>query len=55
MDQQSNAFRGALIGATAALAILSSLFAAGCGVKQPDDFPAMRLTSPPAADADSGL
>jgi hypothetical protein len=55
MDQQSKAFRSALIGATAALSILSALFVAGCGVKQSDDFPAMRLTSPPAADADSGL
>jgi hypothetical protein len=52
MDHQSKAFRGALIGATAALSILSALFVAGCVAKQPYDFPAMRLTSPPAADAE---
>jgi hypothetical protein len=53
MDQQSKAFRGALIGATAALSILSGMLVGGCAVKQPYDFPAMRLTSPPAADTES--
>ena len=53
MDQQSKAFRGAVIGVTAALSILSALFVAGCA-KQPYDFPAMRLTSPPAADVEPG-
>lgn len=51
MDQQSRTVRGALVGATAALSILSALFAAACAVKQPYDFPAMRLTSSPADDA----
>jgi hypothetical protein len=51
MDQHLPAFRGALIGATAAFAILSALLLAACAVKQPYDFPAMRLTSPTTADA----
>ncbi len=53
MDRQSKWFRGALVGAAAALSILSATFVAACSVKQPYDFPAMRLTSPPAADAES--
>ena len=53
MDQQSRSVRGALAGAAAALSILSALFVAACAVKQPYDFPAMRLTTPTAADADT--
>lgn len=51
MDQHLPAVRGALIGAIAAFAILSGLLVAACAVKQPYDFPAMRLTSPTTADA----
>lgn len=53
MDQQSRTLRGALVGATAALSILATLLAAACAVKQPYDFPAMRLTTPTTADADT--
>lgn len=53
MDQQSRTVRGALVGATAALSILATLLAAACAVKQPYDYPAMRLTSAPAAGAES--
>jgi hypothetical protein len=52
MDQQSKGFRAALVGATAALSILSAIFVAACGAKQPHDFPAMRLTSAPTTDAE---
>jgi len=50
MDEQAQTVRGALVGATAALCILSVLLAAACAVKQPYDFPAMRLTNAPASD-----
>jgi hypothetical protein len=50
MDEQAQTVRGALAGAAAALSILSALLAAACAVKQPYDFPAMRLTSAPASD-----
>jgi len=51
MDEQTQTVRGALAGATAALCILSALLGAACAVKQPYDFPAMRLTNAPASDA----
>ena len=51
MDHHSPAVRGALIGAIAAFWILSALLVAACAVKQPYDFPAMRLTTPTTADA----
>ncbi len=47
MDQQSKRFRGALVGAAAALSILSGLFVAACALKQPHDYPVMRLTTAP--------
>jgi hypothetical protein len=50
MNQQSRTVRGALVGATAALGIMSALLVAACAIKQPYDFPVMRLTDPPAAD-----
>ncbi len=50
MDEQRQTVRGALVGATAAFCILSTLLGAACAVKQPYDFPAMRLTSAPASD-----
>ena len=53
VDQHSPTVRGALIGAIAAFSILSALLVAACAVKQPYDFPAMRLTSPTTADADT--
>jgi hypothetical protein len=53
MDQHSPAVRGALIGAIGAFSILSALLVAACAVKQPYDFPAMRLTTPTTADADT--
>ncbi|HKA99920.1 MAG TPA: hypothetical protein VKD02_04060 [Methyloceanibacter sp.] len=53
MDQHSPAVRGALIGAIVAFSILSALLVAACAVKQPYDFPAMRLTTPTTADADT--
>lgn len=53
MDQQSRTIRDASIGAIAALSILSALFVAACAVKQPYEFPAMRLTSPPGVDGES--
>jgi hypothetical protein len=53
MDQHSPTVREALIGVIAALSILSALLVAACAVKQPYDFPAMRLTTPTTADADT--
>lgn len=53
MDQHSPTVRGALIGAIAAFSILSALLVAACSVKQPYNFPAMRLTTPTTADADT--
>ncbi len=50
MDEQAQTVRGALVGATAALCILSALLAAACAVKQPYDYPAMRLTNAPASE-----
>lgn len=50
MNQQSRTVRGASVGATAALGIMSALLVAACAIKQPYDFPVMRLTDPPAAD-----
>ncbi len=50
MDRKSGIIRAALAGTTIALCLASTLLAA-CAVKQPFDFPVMRLTSPPAADA----
>ena len=53
MDQHSPAVRGALIGAIAAFSFLSAILVAACAVKQPYDFPAMRLTTPTTDDADT--
>jgi hypothetical protein len=51
MDQHSPAGRGAVVGAVVAFSILSALLVAACAVKQPYDFPPMRLTTPTTADA----
>jgi hypothetical protein len=51
MDQHSPAVRGAVVGAVVAFSILSALLVAACAVKQPYDFPPMRLTTPTTADA----
>ena len=51
MDRKSGIIRAALAGTAIALCLASTFLAAGCAVKQPFDFPVMRLTSPPAADA----
>jgi hypothetical protein len=52
MDQQSRTIRTALVGTTTALCFALTLIVAACAMKlQPDDFPVMRLTNPPAADA----
>jgi hypothetical protein len=41
-----------LLGSTVAvLSLASTLLAAACAAQEPDDFPVMRLTSPPAADS----
>jgi hypothetical protein len=51
MEQESRTFRAALVGTTAALCLASTLITGACAVKEPYDFPVMRLTDPPAADA----
>ena len=52
MDHKSGTVRAALIGTTAALCLASTLLVAACAVRmEPYDFPVMRLTNPPAADA----
>jgi len=51
MDHQSGSIRAALDGTTAALCLASTLLVAACAAKEPDDFPVMRLTSPPATSA----
>jgi hypothetical protein len=52
MDRKKRAMRAALVGTTTALCLASTLLFGACAVRvQPDDFPVMRLTDPPAADA----
>jgi hypothetical protein len=52
MDRKTRAMRAALVGTTTALCLASTLLFGACAVRvQPDDFPVMRLTDPPAADA----
>ena len=52
MDYKSGAIRAALVGTTAALCLASTLLVAACAVTmEPYDFPVMRLTNPPATDA----
>jgi hypothetical protein len=54
MDRKPGTIRSALAGTTTALCLASTLFFGACTVKTHSfDFPAMRLTSPPAADAQS--
>ncbi len=54
MDRKSGTVRAALAGTATALCLASTLLFGACAMKlQPDDFPVMRLTSPPAADAQS--
>jgi hypothetical protein len=44
--------RVALVATTTVLCLASTLLFGACAMKlQPDDFPVMRLTNPPAADA----
>ena len=51
MDHKPGTIRAALAGTTIALCLASTILAAACAVKEPYDFPVMRLTSPPASDA----
>jgi hypothetical protein len=51
MDQTSRTIRAALAGTAIALCIASTLLVVACAVKQPYDFPVMRLTNPPASSA----
>jgi hypothetical protein len=46
MDRKSAAMRAALTAPAIALCLASTLFVGACVVKQPDDFPVMRLTDP---------
>jgi hypothetical protein len=52
MDRKPGTMRAALAGTTIALCFASTLLVGACAVKDPSfDFPVMRLTSAPAADA----
>ena len=52
MDRKARTMRAALAGTTTALCLASTLLFGACAMKmQPDDFPVMRLTNPPAVDA----
>jgi cytochrome c-type biogenesis protein CcmH/NrfG len=52
MDRYVRAMRAVLVGTTTALCLVSTLLFGACAMKlQPDDFPVMRLTNPPVADA----
>ena len=52
MDRRSGTMRAARAGTTIALCFASTLLVGACAVKDSSfDFPAMRLTSAPAADA----
>jgi hypothetical protein len=52
MDRKTRAMRAALVGTTTALCLVSTLLFGACAMKlQPDDFPVMRLTNPPAVDS----
>ena len=51
MGHTSGTIRAALAGTTAALCLASTLLIGACAVRQPYDFPVMRLTNPPASDA----
>ena len=50
MDRKSAAIRAALAAMALALCLTSTLFAGACTVKQPYDFPVMRLTDAPSGD-----
>jgi hypothetical protein len=53
MDRKARTIRAALVGTTTALCLASTLLFGACAMKlQPDDFPVMRLTNPPAVDAE---
>jgi hypothetical protein len=53
MGRTSGTIRAALVGTTAVLCLAATLLVGACAVRvQPDDFPVMRLTNPPAADAE---
>jgi hypothetical protein len=49
MEQKSKALAALRVGTLAALCLASTLMSA-CAVRQPYDFPVMRLTSAPVAD-----
>jgi hypothetical protein len=52
MGRKTRAIRAALVGTTTALCLASTLIVGACAVRmEPYDFPVMRLTSPPATDA----
>ena len=54
MDRRLGTIRAALAGTTTALCLASTVFVGACAVKDPAfDFPAMRLTSSPVANAQS--
>ena len=52
IQDEASQLVAALVGTTAALCLASTLLVAACAVRmEPYDFPVMRLTNPPAADA----
>ena len=52
MDRNARAIRTALTGTVTALCLASTVLFGACAMKlQPDDFPVMRLTNPPATNA----
>jgi hypothetical protein len=54
MDRKARTIRAALAATTTALCLASTVLFGACAMKlQPDDFPVMRLTNPPASDAQS--
>jgi hypothetical protein len=50
MDRKSAAMRAALASIALALCLTSTLFVGACAVKQPYDFPVMRLTDQASGD-----
>jgi len=53
MDRKAGTIRAAVVGTTTALCLASTLLFGACAMKlQNDDFPVMRLTNPPAVDAE---
>jgi hypothetical protein len=50
MDRILAVIRAALAATAIALCLTSTLLVGACAVKQPDDFPVMRLTNPATGD-----